>query len=118
MKTNLQKWIPIALCCLPGIAIAAIVAVGTALGGAVVSTWLSAPLGLGLLALAILACPVSMMLMMRRRDSSQQSAMSNSAMSMDCCLPASDEKASSDQLSSLRARREALERELAELQIK
>ncbi len=118
MKINFRKWIPIALCCLPGIAVAAIVGVGIAAGGAAVGTWLGGPLGLGLLVLAVLACPVSMFLMMRQRSSGQQSMPGDSVNLMDCCLPAQDEEASTHQLEGLRAKREALERELAELQAK
>ena len=119
MKINFRKWIPIALCCLPGVAVAAIVGVGLTAGGAAAGTWLGGPLGLGLIALALLSCPVSMgLMMMRQRGPMQQSMPGNSATVMDCCLPTQDEEASTSQLASLRAKRESLEHELAELQAK
>lgn len=111
MSVQLKKWIPIAVCCLPGVAIVAVVGIGAALGGA----FLSGPLGIGLVALAILACPLSMALMMRR-GSNQKSASGGSHMLADCCAP--DEQAArqeSDQLAALRQRRQTLEREVAEL---
>lgn len=114
---KLRKWLPIALCCLPGVAVAAIVVIGMAFGGAVLSTTLSGPLGVGLLVLAVAACPMSMGLMMwRQRRSSQGTEMGHSSMGMECCAPGKG--ASPDRLAALRAQREALERELAELQAK
>ena len=92
--------------------------VGIAAGGAARGTWLGGPLGIGLLVLAVLACPVSMILMMRQRGSGQQSVSNGSTALMDCCLPTQDEESSTNQLASLRAKREALEYELAELQAK
>ena len=118
MKINFRKWIPIALCCLPGVAVAAIVGVGLAAGSAVVGGSLGGPLGLGLLVLAVLACPVSMILMMRQPGSGQQSVSNGSTALMDCCPPTQDEEASTNQLASLRAKRESLEHELAELRAK
>jgi hypothetical protein len=115
MNTKLRKWIPIALCCLPGVAVAAIIGIVIALGGSVVGASLGGPLGIGLIVLAALACPLSMYLMMtRQRESSQQGTLSDSQMMVDCCAPG--EEATSDRLESLRAQRESLERELAALQ--
>lgn len=59
MKSNLRQWLPMALCCLPGVAaVILILLVGApVLGG---------PLGWGLIALAMLACPIGLGLMMRR----------------------------------------------------
>ena len=112
MKTNFRKWIPIALCCLPGVAVAAIVGVGLAAGGAALGTSLGGPLGIGLIVLAALACPLSMGLLMTRGRGSSQKTTSNSSQLMgDCCAPG--EETSSDHLESLRAQRESLERELA-----
>lgn len=116
MNAKLRKWMPIALCCLPGVAIVALVAIGAVVSGAS----LSGPLGLGLIALAVLACPLSMGLMMRR-GSNQNSAPGDSRMMADCCLPgetpmASEADSSAGRLAALRAQREALERELAEMQ--
>ena len=80
--------------------------VGVSLGG---------PLGIGLIVLAALACPLSMYLMMTRQGGSRQKAALNSSQLMaDCCAPG--EEASSDRLESLRMQRESLERELAAMQ--
>ena len=115
MKAKLQKWIPIALCCLPGVTIAAIVGVSIASGGAAVSAFLSGPLGVSLIVLAALACPLSMYLMMTRQCGSSQSTTPNGSQLMtDCCAPG--EETSSDRLKSLTAQRESLERELAAMQ--
>ncbi len=119
MNAKLRKWMPIALCCLPGVAVAAIVGMGIAFGGAAFGTALGGPLGLGLLVLATLACPVSMgLMMMRQRGAGQSSAPGSSATMMDCCLPGPGEEAPTERLTSLRTQLEALERELAELQTK
>ena len=115
MNTKVRKWIPIALCCLPGVAIAAIIGIGIALGGAAVGASMGGPLGIGLIVLAALACPLSMYLMMtRQRGSSQKVTSNGSQMIADCCAPG--EETSSDHLESLRAQRESLERELAAMQ--
>jgi hypothetical protein len=115
MNARLRKWLPIALCCVPGIAIAAIVGIGIAFGGTALGASFGGPLGLGLIALALLACPVSMGLMMiRQRGSNQDSAPGNSPPLASCCLPG--EEVPADRLAALRARREALESELAEMQ--
>lgn len=116
MSEQIKRWIPIALCCVPGVAIAIIVGIGIVFGGAVFS---SSPLGIGLIALAALACPLSMGLMMRGMK--QNSATGSARMLADCCAPnqaavSVDTDLSADSLSTLRSRREALEREIAELQ--
>ena len=115
MNAKLRKWIPIALCCLPGVAIAAIIGVAIALGGSAVGTSLGRPLGIGLIVLAVLACPLSMgLIMMRQRGSSQKVTSNGSQLMADCCAPG--EEASSDRLESLRAQRKSLERELTAMQ--
>ena len=115
MNTNVRKWIPIALCCLPGVAIATIVGVSIAVGGAAISTSLGGPLVIGLIVLAALACPLSMYWMMTRQRGSSQNVTSNgSQLAAACCAPG--EEASSDRLESLKAQRESLEHELAEMQ--
>ena len=115
MNAKLQKWMPIALCCLPGVAIAVIIGIGIAVGGAAVGASLGGPLGIGLIVLAALACPLSMYLMMTRQRGSNQKITSNgSQMMTDCCVPG--EEASMDNLAALRAKRESLERELAAMQ--
>lgn len=115
MNIKLKKWMPIALCCLPGVAIAVIIGTVIAAGGAAAGASLGGPTGINLIVLAALACPLSMYLMMtRQRGSSQQVALNSSQLMADCCAP--DEETSSDRLESLRAQRESLERELAAMQ--
>ena len=115
MNARLRKWMPIALCCLPGVAIAAMIGVGIALGGSAIGASLGGPLGISLIVLGALACPLSMYWMMtRQRGSSQQVAPSGSQVMADCCAPG--EEPSSDRMESLRAQRESLERELAAMQ--
>ena len=115
MNAKIRKWIPIALCCLPGVAIAAIIGIGIALGGSVVGASLGGPLGIGLIVLAALACPLSMYLMMtRQRGSSRKATLNSSQLMVDCCAPG--EETASDRLESLRTQRESLERELAAMQ--
>jgi len=115
MNTKLRKWMPIALCCLPGVAVAAIIGVGIALGGSMVGASLGGPLGISLIVLAALACPVSMGLMMtRQRGSGQKATHNDSQLMADCCAPG--DEASSDRLATLRTQRESLERELAAMQ--
>ena len=90
MRDSLRKWIPIALCYLPAVGVAAIVGIGIAGGGAAIGTPFGGPLGLALIALAVLACPLSMGLMIvRRRGSPRASTLgagSSEAMA-DCCAP-------------------------------
>ena len=102
---QLKQWLPIALCCLPGVAVAAIVGVGAIFGG----TWLNGPIGTGLIAAGMLACPISHAVMMRRMSHNTQPGAATTA--ADCCAPAA-----SNNLTSLRAQREALEKEVAELE--
>ena len=114
MNTKLRNWLPIALCCLPGVGIVAIVGIGLAVGGAAFG---ASPLGLGLVTLALLACPLSMGLMMWR----SRKAAPGSSSSMACCAPdaalaAFEAELPADRLAVLRERREALECEVAELQ--
>ena len=115
MNTKFRRWIPLVLCCLPGVAIAAIIGVGIALGGSAVGAFLGGPLGISFIVLASLACPLSMgLIMMRQRRSSQKVTQNSSQRMADCCAPG--EESSSDRLESLRAQRESLEHELAALQ--
>jgi len=115
MNTKLRKWMPIALCCLPGVAISVVIGIGIAAGGAAAGASLGGPLGIGLIVLAALGCPLSMYLMMtRQRGSSQKAAPNSSQLMADCCAPG--QEVSGDRLESLRAQRESLEHELAMLQ--
>jgi hypothetical protein len=120
MSEQIKRWLPIALCCVPGIAIAAIVGIGIVFGGAAFGASFGGPLGIGVIVLAALACPLSMGLMMMR-GMKQNSATGSAQMMADCCAPnqasvSVDTSLSADSLSALRSRREALEREIAELQ--
>ena len=108
-----KGWLPIALCCLPGVT-AAIVVIGLSAAGGALDVRFDGPLGLGLLALTLLACPLSMGLVMIRRELNRNMAPGGLVPRTNCCLPA--EAFSGKRLAALRARREVLERELAEMQ--
>src|SRR5258708_29190817 len=91
MSASLRKWLPIALCCLPGIAIAGLVGIGLAGGGTALGVGFGGPLGLAVIGVAVLACPVSMgRMMLRQRGSGEKSARAagTSLAMADCCLPA------------------------------
>jgi len=118
MNAKLRRWLPIGLCCLPGIVAVTMIAIGLIVGEAAFGASLGGPLGLGLIALALLACPLGMGLMMWRDRSM---APGNSSGMMSCCapddaLPLLEPGLPADRLAALRDRREALEREVAELQ--
>lgn len=115
MNNSLKQWLPMLLCCLPAVAVAASVG----LGGAALGATLNGPLGLGLIALAVLACPLSMGWMMWRARRHHATAGSAHALA-DCCVPgqaATDTQAGApaDRLAALREHSAALERELAGL---
>lgn len=115
MNIKLRKWIPIALCCLPGVAIAAIIGISIAVGGAAIGASLGGPLGIVLIVLAAVACPLSMYLMMtQQRRSNQKASPNSSQITADCCAPGEED--SRDRMATLRAQRESLERELAKMQ--
>jgi len=114
---TLRRWLPIALCCLPGVAAAAVIGIGAAVGGAAAGAFLNGPLGLGLIVLAVLACPLSMGWMMWRA-ANRKAASSSAVMMADCCAPGevptpAEAGPSAERLAALRAQREAFERELA-----
>lgn len=123
MNAKEQKWIPIALCCLPGVAVMGVLGIGLTLGGAAFGAWLGGPLGFGLVALAVLACPVSMALMMRRmsrQNVTDEMAHTPGSAMADCCLPAQSQASVADssvkRLAELKTKREALEREVVEME--
>ncbi|MGH2536127.1 MAG: hypothetical protein ACRDHL_01895 [Candidatus Promineifilaceae bacterium] len=77
-------------------------------------------MGLGLVALALLAGPFSMGLMMARRTN-QRAPSGNSHLMTECCAPAESDLSTEvdspvERLAALRKRRTTLERELAEWQ--
>src|SRR5712691_244900 len=101
-KTGVKRWLPLAVCCLPGIVAAAVITFG-----AVVGISLDGPLS-GLLVLAILACPLTTFLVLARRlYNGDQSTASPSA--AGCCVTPSDFVIIQERLAVLRAEREALE---------
>jgi hypothetical protein len=101
MNPKLPKWLPIVACCLPGVALAAVIGIGIAARSAVVGSSLGGPLDIGLIVLAAFACPPSMGLMMtRNRASGQRHTSNGSQMMADCCAPG--EEVSSTRLESLR----------------
>ena len=119
MSARLKKWLPIGLCCVPGIAIAAFVGLSILLGGASVGAGLGGPLRLGVLALALLACSLGMGLMTWLNKRNASGGMTNH---MACCAPGEqmaspsiqvEVSSSAERLAQLVARREALEHELA-----
>ncbi len=121
MKTRVRSWLPMLLCLLPVIAVGALVGLSFLTGVAAFQAAVCGPVGLALVALAILACPVGMGLMLWHRHASTPGSSSGSAPTMACCLPGEEIPPSAlssdnDQLAALRARREALEHELADLQ--
>jgi hypothetical protein len=111
---NVKRWLPIGLCCLPGVALVALIGIRGIAGGATVNNALQGPLGLGLIGLAVVACPLSMgLVMLANRNKAHADKPENVA---NCCLP--DYRASThetDRLVALRTRREALEHEIADL---
>jgi hypothetical protein len=111
--------LPIGLCCLPGLAIAAIIGASVLLGGATFGMRLGGPLAVAILALAFLACPLSMGFMTWRRNRNMPAGVNQATAT--CCahgdqttsMPAIlDVGSSPEHLAQLVARREALEHDL------
>jgi hypothetical protein len=120
MFTRLKRWLPIGLCCLPGLAIAAIIGASVLLGGATFGMRLGGPLGVAILALAFLACPLSMGFMTWRSNRNMP-AVANQA-TATCCAHGDQTTSipdilyvgsSPEHLAQLVDRREALEHDLA-----
>lgn len=116
MTRSISRWLPIALCCVPGVMAVILIGGGVAVGGAAFSGFFSEPLGLGLTVLALLACPITMGLIMKQ-GSKRKEVSGKSAIMADCCLPGEPVSTIGvDRLAALRSQREALEREVAKLQ--
>lgn len=114
-----KQWLPMLFCCLPGLVLIAV----WALGSAALAAALNGPLGISLITLALLACPLSMGLMMWRGRLRQNAGAQPTAQAslMACCPPthtAADTptKTSVERLTALQERRLILEREVVELQ--
>lgn len=123
MKTRVRNWLPMLLCLLPAIAVGALVGLSLFAGDAAFRTAVGGPVGLTLVALTILVCPVGMGLMLWRRHASTRGPLSGIAPTMACCLPGEETPPSAtwsgnDRLTTLQAQRRTLEQELADLQEK
>ena len=121
MSSKARKWLPIALCCLPGVTLTAIWGMSLIVGGTAVGALWSGPLGLVLISAAMLACPVSMVLTMWHPHQARPEATAKNLTSMvNCCLPgetlaAIESDNPTQRLTELRARRVALEHELTKM---
>lgn len=112
---RLKKWLPIALCCVPAVAIAAAVGIGIAVGGVTLGASYGGPLGLTLITLALLVCPLHMGWMMWRMRR-QPAATGRASGAVACCPPATQRTAVAadtlERVEVLHRRREALEQEV------
>ncbi len=86
LKIKLKRWMPIALCCLPAVAIAVVIGIEMAVGGALGGVFNGTDVGLILMIL--LVCPLSMLWMMWRMQ--KRDAAGKSAGMVACCLPNQD----------------------------
>lgn len=80
-----RRWLSIALCCLPGMTAAALLGLSFATGGAALGAALGGRLGLTVLALIALTCPLIMMVIMARAG--QQPGRLRSSGQTACCAP-------------------------------
>lgn len=90
-SSRFKRWLPVALCCLPGLTAAGLLGVLFATGGATLGAALGGRLGLTVLALTVLACPLIMLFMARARPLSRRLPSNSQAA---CCAP--DESSASD----------------------
>lgn len=81
-----KRWLPIALCCVPGLGAATFLGVGLLTDGVVMGPSLQGPAAIVVLAVALLACPLGMgvMLSWSRRRQAQSMPASESEV---CCDP-------------------------------
>lgn len=124
MRTSRRasRWLPIALCCIPGGLALAVMGVGLLTGGLVLGS--GSPGGLlAVVALVSLgACSVAMGWMTYRSVKARTTPGSGEAATMDCCSPAESSasafgESATERIHRLREQREAFERELAALQV-
>lgn len=113
-----RSWLPVALCCVPGVAGVAIVVGGLILGGAAWTQVRSAPWLAGVIILGVLACPLAMGWMVLNRRRTSEVGREDRAM-IDCCPPGEQPNVDRGQnlearFSELRAEGRALELEIAE----
>lgn len=110
-----RSWLPIALCCVPGVALVGLLVGGLVLGGTAAGI-LGSPWALGILAVAILACPLAMGWAVLQR-ARQAPALGAARTALECCPPESlaapsDMDLAESRLTELRERRRTLEMEL------
>lgn len=115
---NRRSWLPVALCCVPGVAGVAIVLGSLILGGAAWTQVRSAPWVAGVLVLGVLVCPLAMASMIQIRRRTSEVGREDRAM-IDCCPPGDLPNVDRGQnlearLSEVRAEGRALELEIAE----
>jgi len=117
LKTRFKAWLPMVLCCVPAVVIAVIVGLGVAVGGVTLGTAASSSWRLGLIMLALLACPLHMGWMMWRMQRQNGASGQLSIGAAACCPPAKQIAAAEtdalERVEVLRRRREALEQEVA-----
>ena len=114
-----RRWIPIALCCLPGLVAAGLVALGLAAGGTAWGNILGSPLGSALgavFAMTYLGWIGWMSWRMMRRPSPSRPTRA----AAECCegvgpVPSDESIANGERLALLIAQREHLEARLAQL---
>jgi len=115
MRSRIRRWIPLALCCAPGVVGATIVAFGIAAGEAS----FGAPVSLGLIAAALIASLAAIARVSGRRLDPTQSKDKGRPVS-DCCLPAEamapEFTSAAERLAELQELRRRLEREVDSLQ--